>query len=355
MARPADDHASALARRLRELREQYWKGIHLTQGQLAEALGVSTGLISSWEQSKATPPVHRLAAYAAFFATRRSVSSKPYRLLRASDLTAEEEAQRESLDAELQSLRDATYSRGHASDRIVTSPLGGSWWFRDGNPVTIACSELPPEQLALARDPEHSTLAYGELYSFGDIDALLEIYGHIRAANPTSKVFVRKASELRQGDYANHLVALGGVDWNALTRSTLARLSPSIRQVSPGDDPKDAYFELDDGDTQRFYAKLGGEGELLSDIGLLVRAPSPFDAGRTITVCSAMYSLGVRGMVTALTDERVRARNETYLSEEFSGGDAFAILSYIPVVGDRAVAPDWTQEEIILRRWAPKN
>lgn len=355
MASPAAGQASPLARRLRELREQQWADIRLTQGQLATALGVSTASISSWEKGNSTPPAHRLAGYAAFFSSRRSVSSHPYRLLRTNELTAEEEARREALDSELHSLRDATYGTSLEHASVADSPLGGSWSFPDGYPVTIACSQLPAEQLSLAKDPEDPTLAYGQLYSYGDIDALLELYGHVRGANPTSKVFIRKAAELRQGDYANHLVALGGVDWNELTRSTLPRLSPTIRQVSSTNGPEDAYFEVDVGEKKQFRAEFGSDGRLLSDVGLLIRAPSPFNPNRTITVCCAMYSLGVLGIVTALTDEHVRDSNETYLVKEFSGAQSFAVLSYIRVVGNQAVAPDWSQEHIILHRWMLQN
>lgn len=350
MTPPADDPASTLARRLKELRTERWPGVRLTQGQLADVLRVSTASISAWEKAEERPPPpYRLAAYAAFFATRRSVASSPYRLLPVDSLTTEENDERERLEHELLQLHDAVLRTEQNEASVVGSPLGGTWWFPDGSPVTIACSELPPEQLTHVGRPVDASLAYGQLYGYADIDALLELHGHIRAANPTTSVFIRKASELRQGDYANHLVALGGVDWNALTRGTLPRLSPPIRQVSPSDDPRDAYFEVDDGEIERFHAELDGEGELLSDVGLLIRAPSPFHADRTITICCAMYSLGVRGMVTALTDELLRVRNENYLATRFAGTDAFAILSRIPVVAGKGVAPDWTQEGTILR------
>lgn len=48
---------AALARRLRELRQQ-WPGTQVTQGVLAEALGTSTALISGWENL--TNPLVRL-------------------------------------------------------------------------------------------------------------------------------------------------------------------------------------------------------------------------------------------------------------------------------------------------------
>lgn len=52
---PSEDPARALARRLRELREQEWSDVSITLGQLAELLSVSVPLILSWESQKAIP------------------------------------------------------------------------------------------------------------------------------------------------------------------------------------------------------------------------------------------------------------------------------------------------------------
>ena len=68
-----------LAQRLRDLREQRWPGVRLTQAALAEALSsegsLSSATVSSWESSTAPKlaPGSRLTAYARFFATHRSV------------------------------------------------------------------------------------------------------------------------------------------------------------------------------------------------------------------------------------------------------------------------------------------
>ena len=64
--------ASALAQRLRELRAQ-WPGAVVTQRQLADALGASIPLISSWESTITAPSEDWLRLYARFFATHRSV------------------------------------------------------------------------------------------------------------------------------------------------------------------------------------------------------------------------------------------------------------------------------------------
>src|SRR4051812_25536959 len=111
---------SALAVSLRRLREG-GLGRTLTQKRLSEHLGVSTGLISSWEAGKATPPRSRLEDYATFFATSRSLDAS--KLLSPDAFTDEEAARREEL---LRELLDAP-------DEVEVAPEPRDFWeFPDG-------------------------------------------------------------------------------------------------------------------------------------------------------------------------------------------------------------------------------
>ena len=78
-----------LAQRLRSLRERHWPGVKITQAQLAEALGVSSPLISSWERpvDPVVPGEDRIRAYALFFCTHRSIKSGRYRTIDRHALT----------------------------------------------------------------------------------------------------------------------------------------------------------------------------------------------------------------------------------------------------------------------------
>jgi hypothetical protein len=76
-----------LAWRLRALREERWPGMRVTQVQLAQALGgtkpLSVPVIASWESltNPKVPPLPRLEAYAALFASRRSFTGPEPRLI----------------------------------------------------------------------------------------------------------------------------------------------------------------------------------------------------------------------------------------------------------------------------------
>ncbi|HEX6338291.1 MAG TPA: hypothetical protein VFZ85_15115 [Jiangellaceae bacterium] len=346
-----------LASRLRELRESTFGGITITQRALGRAFGgnkpLSAPLISTWEKGTAVPTKKWIAAYATFFATKRSVESGSFRLLHEEELTEGERSERAVLEQELLSLRERSVRRQEA--RPPDDPrraLDGPWYFRDGKPVRIVCAERPTDQVNPEATPAHPSLAHGELYSFGSIDALFELFGHIRAANPRLEVRVVKESDLERDDFSCHLVVLGGVDWNPLMRIQ-ERLRVPVRQVSTGDDPAKAYFEVGAGDTlQQHHPDLTNERELISDVGLFLRAPSPFNRRRTLTICAGLFSLGTYGVVRALTDERFHERNEQYLLERFAGSDTYSIVMRVDVLnGDEALTPDWTDPFTRLHEW----
>jgi hypothetical protein len=287
-----------LAGRLRELRETRFGGVRITQRALGKALGgkkpLSTPLISSWENGTAAPTKRRIAAYATFFATKRSVEGGSFRLLREDELTEGEKSERASLERELLALRSQALNPDLARPMPnFTSALRGPWHFGDGKQVSIVCSEVPPELGNPEATPSHPTLPYGVLYSYSSIDALFELYGHIRAANPHSDVRVFKAGDPNPDDLASHLVILGGPDLNELAKR-IPELVPNfpVRQVSYKSDPKRAYFEVptDDG-VDKHGPVLSDGGELIWDVGLFLRAPNPANRKRTLTVCTGMYSL----------------------------------------------------------------
>lgn len=285
----AERDGSALARRLRELREQHWDGVRITQRELAEALGgdgpLSVPLISSWESrsNPKIPPLSRLEAYATFFATRRSIEGSSMRLLDVAELTAEERRTRDELLRELRALRAAAMARlgGRADDAALAEDLGGGpWRFADGKTITLVCAQLPPNLLERMPYANPDDPDYIELYTYADLDALFELHGHIRAMNPRSLVQLRVAQRLVPDDYTSHLVLLGGVDWNLATRNALARLDLPVRQETRPDDHQVTGFEVNvDGEVRSYRPTLeridGHEERLVEDVAHFFRAPTP--------------------------------------------------------------------------------
>ncbi len=343
-----------LARRLASLRRELWAQAQLTQRQLGRALGgdrpLSAPTISSWESSASSriPSAEQLEAYARFFATQRSLSAG---LLPDAELTPEERDRYTELAKELDDLRVAALrSVEHAT--APGDPLGDMWRFADEQPVTIVCSDVAAELRASLPRANPRNPDYEELYRYAELDALVEIFGHIRAVNPTIDVGFRPVSGLRPNDYTTHLVVLGGADTNPLAAELSARLELPVRRDA---DSEGAYFQVRDTD-ERFRPTLTGTGEnavLTEDVAHLYRANNPFNVRRRLTLCDAAYGRGILGAIRTLTHSRFRNRNERYIGDRFGNRWAFSILMRVPVVAGQVMTPDWTVPETLLHEWPP--
>ena len=348
---PTSNDAVALAKRLRALREREF-GVRVTQQALAGALAVSPPVISTWENTNepTVPPASRLRAYARFFASHRSVQRDDPRLLKDEELDDEEREERVRLEKELLSMRAAALGASTAT-AVATVSL---WTFEDSGPLTIICPDLPEGQRPEVSRPGHPN--FTDAYNYADVDALMELFGHVRAENPTMQVNFRRASLVGPDDLSAHVVLLGGVAWNPVARRTLERLKLPVRQVK--DDPKlptGDPFELDvDGKSRRIYPSWSPDNpdELIEDVGVLIRRPNPHNSSRTLTICNGIHSRGVLGAVRCLTDQRMREANERYLADRFGKADDFGILFSIDVVGGRSITPDFNQADRRLHEWS---
>lgn len=343
------DQARRLARRLKQLRTSHWPDVHLTQAELATAFSkespVASATISSWEStgSPKTPPAARLAGYARFFATRRSLDGKPH-LVPEDELADDERDRLHELENELLDLL-------HAKD----APRRNTFSF-DVGPVMVVCSEPPSEEqspLASESNPN-----FTKLNQYGDLDALIEIYGHLRASNPTLDVFHRIASDVKADDLSTHVILLGGIGWNAVTRRFQEALGQVL--VTQVEDPEVTTGEIFTVGDERFLPSWGeaeGDNEqkpLVEDVAFLARLSNPFNSSRTLTICNGIHSRGVLGAVRCLTDARVRDANEEYLAERFPDGQ-FALLLRVPVIAGEALSPDLKNDTMRLYEWAPTN
>lgn len=340
----------ALARRLRALRETHWPEAGITQAQLADALGagrpLSISLISSWENADkpVRPPARRLEAYATLFATRRSLDGGRVQVLSLEELTDEERVQRKELLAELLWLRD-----GIETEAETVADL---WTFPKGQDVTIVCAPFPEKFRKSLPYTDPDSADFVSLYTYADPDALIELFGHIRARNPGNKVTFHTADELTTDDYTTHLILLGGVDWNSVTRDVIERVELPVAQVGRQADAEHGGFLVEENGRERLIEpQLDDNGHLLEDVAHFYRGVSPFNRKRTVTVCNGMYGRGTLGAVRALTDERFRDRNESYVRGRFGDDELFSIISRVLVVDGKGLTPDWSIDEYRLHEW----
>jgi hypothetical protein len=346
--------AVLLARRLRELRLNHWPDSPITQAQLAAALSseqqVGAATVSSWESTSGPklPPRTRLAAYARLFATRRSLDGEPH-LVPLDELTPDEETSRSELERELLTLYEDV-RRPFEEEEVA---VRRSWQFADSGPLTIICPDVPGKALGAMASPEHPN--YIEMLSYADLDALIELFGHIRAENPGMDVFHKLASGVVADDLSGHVVLLGGVAWNDVTKRFLELITRiPIQQI---DDPQlktgDIFLVNEPQGERRFYPRWArdDETELVEDVGLFARMRNPFNVNRSLTICNGIHSRGVLGAVRCLTDARVRDANENYLASRFPRGADYALLLRVPVIKGQALSPDLHNQGSRLYEW----
>jgi transcriptional regulator with XRE-family HTH domain len=350
---PDSPEAAQLAGRLRQLRMQ-WADKPMTQAQLAAALvlgpkdTLSAATVSSWENSKTPkpPPERRLEAYARFFATRRSVETTHYRLLPLEDFSPGELAEYLKLKKHLDDLR-AKVSPDNRNNRGM--PAARSWHFNNSARVVIVCAQLPPEQRGPLADPSDPNRT--KLHGIADADSLTELFGHIKAENPTLDVEYKTPARIEDKDLTGHLVILGGVIWNEVSErlSTMARIP--VKQIEDERLESGEIFVSEENGERREYFPQWTRELLSTDVGLLARVPNPLNASNTLTICNGIHSRGVYGAVRALIDKSLRDSNERYISASFGDASSFAILMSVEVIRNEAVTPDFNSVGVVLYKW----
>jgi len=352
---PAPPASLQLAKRLRELRERWPR---LTQKGLAAAFSteekLASATVSSWESltSPKPPPRHRILAYARFFCTPRSIEGTPT-LFPFDQLTEDERKTYEELETELLRLRDAVSKESGEEEPTFHR----SWHFPDAGRVTFICAQLPGDQIGPFGNPSNAN--FTELQTYADIDALVELFGHIRAENPTALVQFRTPPEVVRDDLMGHLILLGGVVWNDITERLSEMANLPVRQDTTQSRLKsgDIFVAQIEGEERQFWPKWSGEDAdqkvLTEDVGLLARVPNPLNSSRTLTICNGIHSRGVYGAVRTLTDAELRDSNERYIAAKFSDAESFVILMSVKVIRNKAMTPDFNGRDVVLYEWTP--
>jgi hypothetical protein len=170
-------------------------------------------------------------------------------------------------------------------------------------------------------------------------------------------VFHRLISDVTSDDFSSHVILLGGIGWNQVTRRFQRAISQvPIRQIEVDDLKTGEIFSVESpGGDQSFYpdyADFGAGNELISDVGYIAHLRNPFKVNRTLTIFNGIHSRGVYGAVRCLTDAKVRVENEKYLAEQFPSNE-FAMLLRVPLVANETLSPDLQDPGTRLFEWSP--
>jgi transcriptional regulator with XRE-family HTH domain len=342
---PEDRALPRLAARLKGLRDEAGH----TQGSVAARLNIKGPMVSGYENGKEIPTEEKIRLYAGIF--------------------ARDGRRRDELETELLTLRaEANRARIRTSTGGSRS-RGNPWQFPDGNDVTLVCGELPPSlrmPYAQPRVPD-----YVRAYRYADPDTLLELWGHIPGANAMSRVRHITSTEYDPTVHdTDHLIVIGGIDFNEVTERLLADIRCPIKQdhfppapESDGDAPPEPgtetlsefgfRVEKENGVEQHrpVLKQVDDHPELLYDIGLVIRGPNPYNASATLTMFNAMYSRGVLGAALALTHRQLRDRNMRYLTSLGADTRVVAVLFKVRIMNEKPSPPDLTNPDVFIDNW----
>ena len=242
------------------------------------------------------------------FCTSRSFDGDRPRLLGPGELTEQERERETELYDELIALRE----RAAQSTTVPVTADGqrsAIWHFPDPIAVSIVCSdaEEPPPY----SQPSH--LNYSRYARYADLDALLEVFGQVKADNPARMIRILPTGRLVQDFALNHLILIGGAASDAASLFAQDIPLPTAEEI-PGTDPVTHLFRCSIGEeTREFMSARDDEGNLVQDVGLIARGPHPIVPGGTVTLLSGITSRGVHGAALCFIDSHVRDTNERYL------------------------------------------
>jgi hypothetical protein len=333
--------AVRLTRALRELCGSTWSDQELTQAQLVGAFSsesrVAAATRTSWESATnpKTPPVTRISTYAYFFCTERSLEGEP-RLIAEDQLTDVELDRSRDLESNLMAL---SYPENRKVRRSFQFDVG---------PVIVICPTAPPDvqgPLAEEQDPN-----FTKMRQHGDLDALIELCGHLRADNPSLDVFHGTTTGVMADDFSN-VILLGGIGWNtSAARFQRATCQVPIEQASVDDCRVETSSRLSH-PTVRFPS--------IRKMKIWARARSSSQMWTTSRGSAIPFSTAERSpsatVFTAAVCLAPCAASRMPKSEKQTRSGEFAILLRVPVVQNQTLSPDLQDPSARLYEWSPNQ
>jgi hypothetical protein len=283
------------------------------------------------------------------FCTSRSFVGDRPRLLNSGDLTEQERERETELYNELIALRERAQST--AVPATVKGQRSAIWHFPDAIAVSIVCSDAaePPPYA------QHSHLNYSRYAKYADLDALVEVFGQVKADNPERMIRILPTARLAQDFALNHLILIGGAASDAASLFAQNIPLPTPEEI-PGTDPVTHLFKCTVGEETRKFKSMWAEEEtLVQDVGLIARSPHPIIPGGTVTLLSGITSRGVHGAALCFIDSHLRDTNQRYLESAFGNVESFCILMNIPVQNDVALPPNLWRENTNLYEWSAET
>jgi hypothetical protein len=193
---------------------------------------------------------------------------------------------------------------------LRTRHLQKVWGIKDGDHVIVVCSELPnPEERQFVKEEGDDEVPIEERREFiynlkyGDVDAYFEVIVTLLRLFPKIKLRILSSGEAKKTrlDLAQHLILIGGPDYNAFTKRVLGEgVTQFGYRSSDLNEQSQVYPE-----EIVIYKTAGGqefcEFTNEKDYGYFERIKNPRDPQRNIILIGGCHTIGVTGAAKAFS------------------------------------------------------
>jgi hypothetical protein len=179
-----------------------------------------------------------------------------------------------------------------------TRHLQKVWGITNGDHVVVVCSELPsPER---RQHVEKREFIYNLKY--GDIDAYFDVIVTLLRLFPAIKLRVLSSGEAEKTrlDLAQHLILIGGPDYNAFTEKVLGEKVTQISYRCPDGERSPAYPDeivIYDTNTGQEFCEFTED----KDYGYFERIKNPRDPKRNVILIGGCHTIGVTSVAKAFS------------------------------------------------------
>lgn len=173
------------------------------------------------------------------------------------------------------------------------------WGIKNGDHVLVVCSEL--ENAEQRQNEEPRNFIYNLRY--GDVDAYFEVVINLLRLYPDIKLKILSSGEAESTriDTAQHMILIGGPDYNSFTEGILDKqitryTYKSFNPAEMSTIPRDEMVLYDSLDKKEYYEVTDKK-----DFGYFERIKNPDDPKKNIILISGCRTLGVTGAAKAFS------------------------------------------------------
>lgn len=246
------------------------------------------------------------------------------------------------------------------SEGLRVHRLRRVWGIKDGEEVTIICSELEnPLERQRVEDRE-----FIYALKYGDLDAFIETVITLLRLYPSVKLRVSSAREVigSQNNLRTHLVVIGGPDYNCVANIIINEINNLGQANKPQFTYRDKHGEivLFHRTSKREYCwrptERDADGDTEYDYGYFERIPNPYNRSKWTILIGGCHTIGVTGAVKAFSfpfDENrlpeCVAKNASLVSKKIRKAKSFAVLVRVQRMGQTINAPEIIDGNVFVR------